>query len=113
MSLFGVDLLHGNPPRFRAVRARWLSGTRRAERSVLKTPLLKARKLLMRNRFKDVLINPTWEQVVEREPVIAFSFYLSGRVNVLLDLADEIIDNLDQGFSGPVVDGNRVDRAEL
>jgi hypothetical protein len=66
----------------------------------------------MRNRFKDVLINPTWEQVVEREPLIAFSHYLSGRANVLLSVADEIVDNLDQGFSGAVVDGSRVERAE-
>jgi len=68
--------------------------------------------LLMRDRIKDVLINPTWEQVVEREPLIAFSHYLSGRTNVLLMLADEIIDNLDQGFSGAVVDGGRAARAE-
>jgi hypothetical protein len=58
------------------------------------------------------LINPTWEQVVDREPLIAFSHYLSGRTNVLLTLADEITDTLDQAFSGPVVDGSRIERAE-
>ena len=63
-------------------------------------------------RTKDTLINPTWEQIVEREPLIGFSHYLSGRANVLLDLADEIIDNLDRAFSGAVVDGSRVERAE-
>jgi hypothetical protein len=61
---------------------------------------------------KDVLINPTWEQTVEQDPTIAFSFYLSGRKNVLLAIADEITENLDQGFSGTVVDGSRVERAE-
>jgi hypothetical protein len=66
----------------------------------------------MRGCVKDVLINPTWDQVVEREPLIAFSFYLSGRTNVLLDIADEIIGNLDQAFSAAIVDGGRVDRAE-
>lgn len=66
----------------------------------------------MRGRITDVLINPTWEQIVERDPLIAFSFYLSGRKNVLLAIADEIIENLDQGFSGAIVDGGQVARAE-
>ncbi len=62
--------------------------------------------------IEDVLINPTWEQSVQREPLIAFSFYLSGRKNVLLAIADEIIENLDRGFSGTFVDGGQVERAE-
>ncbi len=68
--------------------------------------------MTMRDRFKKVLVNPTWEQIVERDPVIAFSNYLSGRVHVLLAVADEIIANLDQGFRGKSVDGSRVGRAE-
>ncbi len=63
-------------------------------------------------RFKHCLVNPTWEQIVEREPMIAFSHYLSGRVNVLCALADEIIENLDKGLSGECVDGGRIGRAE-
>lgn len=66
----------------------------------------------MRKRFREPLINPTWEQVVERAPLMAFSHYLSGRVNVLLNLADEILVHLDQGFSQAFVDGGRVGRAE-
>ncbi|MGO9231814.1 MAG: hypothetical protein ACLQKA_21690 [Bryobacteraceae bacterium] len=65
-----------------------------------------------RDRFRHVLINPTEEQIVERDPLIAFSLYLSGRVNVLCSFADEIIDNLDRGFSGERVDGASVERAE-
>jgi hypothetical protein len=65
-----------------------------------------------RNQSRDCLFNPTWEQVVEREPLIAFSFYLSGRVNVLREFADEILENLDAGFTGEGVDGARVERAE-
>jgi len=57
-------------------------------------------------------MNPTWEQTVERDPIIAFSFYLSGRKNVLLAIADEITENLDQAFSGTVLDGSRLERAE-
>jgi hypothetical protein len=45
-------------------------------------------------------------------PLVAFSFYLAGRVNVLLSFADEIVDHLDAGFSTARVDGGRVDRAE-
>jgi hypothetical protein len=63
-------------------------------------------------RFQKTLVNPTWAQTVEREPLIAFSHYLSGRVNVLCSFADEIIENLDKGFSGQRVDGGRVERAE-
>jgi len=63
-------------------------------------------------RFQHTLINPTWAQTVEREPLIAFSHYLSGRVNVLCSFADEILENLDKGFSGQCVDGGRIERAE-
>lgn len=66
----------------------------------------------MRDRFKSVLVNPTWEQIVERDPLIAFSHYLSGRVHVLLAIADEIVENLDEGFSGQPIDGGRIERAE-
>lgn len=64
------------------------------------------------DRFREVLINPTWEQIIERDPLIKFSFYLAGRVQVLATTADEIVDQLDNGFAGPCVDGGRVARAE-
>lgn len=63
-------------------------------------------------RFQHTLVNPTWARIVERDPLIAFSHYLSGRVNVLCSFADEIIENLDKGFSGQCVDGGQVERAE-
>lgn len=63
-------------------------------------------------RFQHTLVNPTWAQIVERDPLIAFSHYLSGRVNVLCSFADEIIENLNKGFSGQCVDGGQVERAE-
>ena len=66
----------------------------------------------MRDRKKETLVNPTWEQIVERDPIIAFSLYLSGRISVLLSIADEIIDHLDESFSGLIIDGDRVARAE-
>jgi hypothetical protein len=66
----------------------------------------------MRSMIKEVFVNPTWEQVIEREPLIAFSFYLSGRINVLLSVADEIIDNLDQAYSRSIIDGGQIGRAE-
>ena len=66
----------------------------------------------MRDRFKGVLINPTWEQIVEHDPLIAFSHYLSGRVHVLFAVADEIVENLDHGFSRQPIDGARIELAE-
>jgi hypothetical protein len=66
----------------------------------------------MRERFDTALVNPTWEEIVERDPLIAFSHYLCGRVHVLIAVADEIIENLDYGFSAKCIDGGRVERAE-
>jgi hypothetical protein len=66
----------------------------------------------MSNLGEDVLRNPTREQFVESDPLMEFSFYLSGRRNVLLATGREIVDNLDQGFSGNRIDGARVEHAE-
>ncbi|GFO57573.1 hypothetical protein GMSM_45800 [Geomonas sp. Red276] len=68
--------------------------------------------MVMRDRFRSALINPTWDQIVDRDPLIAFSHYLSGRVHVLLAISDEITENLDEGFSEQVIDSGRVMRAE-
>jgi hypothetical protein len=65
----------------------------------------------MEKRHRARLINPTWEEMTAREPLLAFSNYLSGRVNVLFGIADEVIGHLDDGFSGGVVNGSEVDRA--
>ena len=65
-----------------------------------------------KSRAKETSNNQTWEQMVEREPLIAFSWYLSGRVNVLLSISHEIIDCLDRGFTGRTIDGSLVERAE-
>lgn len=63
-------------------------------------------------RFKHALVNPTLDHIVEREPLVAFSHYLSGRVNVLCSFADEIIETLDKGFSGECLNGEQIMRAE-
>ncbi len=63
-------------------------------------------------RFRQVLINPTEEEILEREPLMAFSFYLSGRNNVLLSLSDEIIDNLDSNFSSKPVKSGTIEQSE-
>ena len=58
------------------------------------------------------LINPTWEEIVARDPLVSFSWYLSGRKNVLLHFGDEILANLDAGFHESQVKMNSVDRVE-
>ncbi len=65
----------------------------------------------MERRHAAPLVNPTWEEWTAREPLAAFSFYLSGRVNVLLGIADEVVGHLDAGFAGDVVNGAEVARA--
>jgi len=54
---------------------------------------------MKKNRF-ECLVNPTEEQVFEREPLMKFSFYLNSRHGILLSTLDEIIENLNIGFSG-------------
>ncbi|CBJ40560.1 hypothethical protein (plasmid) [Ralstonia solanacearum CMR15] len=63
-------------------------------------------------RFKACLINPTQDEIFERDPVSVFSFYLAGRVCVLSKFADEIIENLEIGFSSQQIDGSRIVRSE-
>jgi hypothetical protein len=65
-----------------------------------------------RERFKECMINPTVEQSFERDPISFFSFYLSGKVNVLCAFAEEVIENLDRGFSSQSIDSGSVERAE-
>lgn len=68
------------------------------------------------NRYKkewEVLINPTWEEQVSREPFLAFSFVLSTRNNQLATVADEILDNLDRGISKDLIDGQYVTKAGI
>lgn len=59
------------------------------------------------------LINPTEEEILEREPLLAFSFALSTRHNQLTSIADEILDNLDKGISSELVDMKYVTRAGI
>jgi len=63
------------------------------------------------DRFQKTLIDPTREEAVAHEPLIVFSYYLAGRVSVLCSFGDEIIQNLDKGFSGAYIDGDRIARA--
>ena len=60
-----------------------------------------------------VLINPTWQEQVEREPLLAFSFILSTRNNQLATIADEIIELLDSGISPKFIDGSKVTKAGI
>ena len=59
------------------------------------------------------LVNPTEEERLTREPLIAFSFYLSGRNNVLLSVSDEIIENLDKGFTNNPIHGSLIEHASI
>ena len=66
---------------------------------------------MKKNPIKECLVNPTEEETLAREPLIAFSFYLSGRNNTLLSLSDEIIKNIDDGFSMNTLQGGQLERA--
>jgi hypothetical protein len=63
-------------------------------------------------RLQSCLYDPTEEELYEREPLMAFSFYLSGRVNALCGIAEEVIQDLDDGFDSVKIDGKHIQRAE-
>ncbi len=75
-----------------------------------------------RERFKELLVNPTPEESEKREPLLKFSWFLSDRVHILMGFADEIVNNLDRmgpgqiSFNGQIVDngidGSKIGRAE-
>lgn len=56
--------------------------------------------------------NQVWTEMIERDPLIAFSWYLAGRKNALLGIGNEVLTNLDEAFSDSGVDGCRLERAE-
>lgn len=58
-------------------------------------------------------MNPTWDEMVAHDPLIAFSWYLSGRKNCVLELGNEILTDVDGAFSGSTIVGGRLDRAEM
>ena len=71
---------------------------------------------MIEQRYKkdwEVLINPTWEEQIAREPLLAFSFVLSTRNNQLATVADEILDNLDRGISKDCIDSQYVTKAGI
>lgn len=63
-------------------------------------------------RFERPLTNPSSAEMALRDPLMTFSFYLSGRVAVLCHFADEILENLDSGFATSSADMTHISRAE-
>jgi hypothetical protein len=62
----------------------------------------------MLERFQTVLVNSSEAEVLEREPLLKFSFYLSSRVVQLLVLGEEIKGKLHAGLSPDRFDGQAV-----
>lgn len=60
-----------------------------------------------------MLTNPTQEEMEAQDPLIAFSWYLSGRKNCVLQLGAEIRALLDGAFSKAVIDGGQLERAGM
>lgn len=65
------------------------------------------------SRIFEALINPTNEQCLEREPLLAFSFICSTRNNQLAIVADEILELLDSGISEKLIDYDKVAKAGI
>ena len=58
-------------------------------------------------------MGPTWEKMVGRDPLIAFSWYLSGRVWYVRKLGKEIIGELDAAYATNVLDDDHFSRADM
>src|SRR5437870_2106154 len=56
--------------------------------------------------------NSQWERLLEREPLMKFSFYVSGRRNVLLDVQKQILGHLDDAFRESTVKMWHIEQAE-
>ena len=67
----------------------------------------------MINKRLKCLVNPTEEEILKREPLLKFSFYLSDKNNILLITLDDIIDKLDRGFGTGSVDSQLVGEASV
>lgn len=54
-----------------------------------------------------------WEEFVGKHPLAKFSYYLNGRVWVLQEIGDEILENLDNVIVDCVIIHERLSRAEM
>ncbi len=63
------------------------------------------------NKRLECLSNPADEEIYAREPLLAFSFYLSGCNNTLLSFSKEILEKLDNGFEGQTIHAGLIGNA--
>ena len=59
------------------------------------------------------LFNPTEEEMLNREPLLNYSFYLSSKNILLLNTIDTILENLDMGFSESSTNGDFISDASI
>lgn len=59
------------------------------------------------------LINPTEKEKIDREPLLNYSFFLSSKNILLLDMIDTLIANLDSGFSSKPINSDLIGEASV
>lgn len=59
------------------------------------------------------LIDPTEKERIDREPLLNYSFFLSSKNILLLDMIDTIIGNLDSGFSSKPINSDLIGEASV
>jgi hypothetical protein len=65
------------------------------------------------NRRMKCLNNPTENERLDREPFLAFSFYLSSQNNILLGTIDTINEKLNNGFSSKSIKADCISDASV
>jgi len=59
------------------------------------------------------MTNEGWEEFLQKHPLARFSYYLNGRVWVLSEVKEEIIENLDGAFVDKTIFHEKTSRAEM
>lgn len=69
--------------------------------------------MIIENTRMKCLINSSEEEIIQREPLLKYSFYLSSKNNLLLNTIDTIRNKLDIGITDKYINSDLVGDASI
>ena len=69
--------------------------------------------MIIENTRMKCLFNPTEEEMIQREPLLRYSFFLSSKNNLLLNTIDTIKNKLDKGITKESINSDLVGDASI
>ncbi len=69
--------------------------------------------MIIANTRMECLINPTDDEMIQREPLLKYSFYLSSKNNLLLNTIDTIKVKLEKGITEKLINADLVADASI